>query len=216
MMPKQTTKCRKILVTSALPYANGPIHLGHLVEYIQTDIWTRFQKMRGHECYYVCADDAHGTAIMLKAEELGVTAEELIAQVHTEHEEDFQGFLVQFDNYYSTHTKENRELSALIYNRLRDSGHIAVREIIQAFDPEKNLFLSDRYIKGSCPKCKIEGQYGDNCEACGATYSPLDLINPVSTISGATPIEKTSMHYFFKLPEFSEFLKKWTLLLLKN
>ncbi len=210
MMPKQTTKCRKILVTSALPYANGPIHLGHLVEYIQTDIWTRFQKMRGHECYYVCADDAHGTAIMLKAEELGVTAEELIAQVHTEHEEDFQGFLVQFDNYYSTHTKENRELSALIYNRLRDSGHIAVREIIQAFDPEKNLFLSDRYIKGSCPKCKIEGQYGDNCEACGATYSPLDLINPVSTISGATPIEKTSMHYFFKLPEFSEFLKKWT------
>lgn len=210
MMPKQATKCRKILVTSALPYANGPIHLGHLVEYIQTDIWTRFQKMRGHECYYVCADDAHGTAIMLKAEELGVTAEELIAQVHTEHEEDFQGFLIQFDNYYSTHTKENRELSALIYNRLRDSGHIAVREIIQAFDPEKNLFLSDRYIKGSCPKCKIEGQYGDNCEACGATYSPLDLINPVSTISGATPIEKTSTHYFFKLPEFSEFLKKWT------
>ncbi|MFT7266711.1 MAG: methionyl-tRNA synthetase [Porticoccus sp.] len=209
-MPKKTTECRKILVTSALPYANGPIHLGHLVEYIQTDIWTRFQKMRGHECYYVCADDAHGTAIMLKAEELGVTAEELIAQVHTEHEEDFQGFLIQFDNYYSTHTKENRELSALIYNRLRDSGHIAVREIIQAFDPEKNLFLSDRYIKGSCPKCKIEGQYGDNCEACGATYSPLDLINPVSTISGATPIEKTSTHYFFKLPEFSEFLKKWT------
>ena len=210
MMPERTIKCRKILVTSALPYANGPIHLGHLVEYIQTDIWTRFQKMRGHECYYVCADDAHGTAIMLKAEELGVTAEELIAQVHTDHEKDFRGFLVQFDNYYSTHTKENRELSMLIYNRLRDNGHIAVREITQAFDPEKNLFLSDRYIKGSCPKCKAEDQYGDNCETCGATYSPLDLINPVSTISGAIPIEKASTHYFFKLPEFSEFLKKWT------
>jgi len=204
------TERRKILVTSALPYANGSIHLGHLVEYIQTDIWVRFQKMRGHECYYVCADDAHGTAIMLKAEQLGISPEELIAQVKAEHEKDFSDFLIQFDNYHSTHTDENRELSSLIYSRLRDNGHIATREITQAFDPEKNLFLADRYIKGTCPKCKTDDQYGDNCEACGATYAPTDLINPVSAISGATPIEKVSTHYFFKLPEFSDFLKSWT------
>jgi methionyl-tRNA synthetase len=209
-MTERTTERRKILVTSALPYANGSIHLGHLVEYIQTDIWTRFQKMRGHECYYVCADDAHGTAIMLKAEQLGITPEELIAQVKAEHEADFSDFLVEFDNYYSTHTDENREMSSLIYNRLRDNNHIASREITQAFDPEKNLFLADRYIKGTCPKCKADDQYGDNCEACGATYAPTDLINPKSAISGATPIEKASTHYFFKLPEFSDFLKKWT------
>ena len=205
-MPKQ----RKILVTSALPYANGSIHLGHLVEYIQTDIWVRFQKMRGHECYYVCADDAHGTAIMLKAEQRGISPEEQIAEVKAEHEQDFGDFLINFDNFHSTHSDENQELSSLIYTRLRDNGHIATREITQAFDPEKNLFLADRYIKGTCPKCKTDDQYGDNCEACGATYAPTDLINPVSAISGATPIEKESTHYFFKLPEFSDFLKSWT------
>lgn len=204
------TERRKILVTSALPYANGSIHLGHLVEYIQTDIWVRFQKMRGHECYYVCADDAHGTAIMLKAEQLGISPEELIDQVRTEHQQDFAAFLIDFDNYHSTHSVENRELSSLIYSRLRDNGHIATREITQAYDPEKHLFLADRYIKGTCPKCKTDDQYGDNCEACGATYAPTDLINPVSVISGATPIEKASTHFFFKLPEFSDFLKAWT------
>ena len=204
------TKHRKILVTSALPYANGSIHLGHLVEYIQTDIWVRFQKMRGHECYYVCADDAHGTAIMLKAEERGISPEQQIAEVKAEHEQDFSDFQIRFDNFHSTHSEENRELSSLIYTRLRDNGHIATREITQAFDPEKNLFLADRYIKGTCPKCKTDDQYGDNCEACGATYAPTDLINPVSAVSGATPIEKESTHYFFKLPEFSDFLKTWT------
>ena len=209
-MTECLTERRKILVTSALPYANGSIHLGHLVEYIQTDIWVRFQKMRGHECYYVCADDAHGTAIMLKAEQRGISPEEQIAEVKAEHEKDFSDFLIRFDNFHSTHSEENRELSALIYNRLRENDHIASREITQAFDPEKNLFLADRYIKGTCPKCKADDQYGDNCEACGATYAPTDLINPVSAISGATPVEKASTHYFFKLPEFSDFLKAWT------
>lgn len=209
-MTEPMSKRRRILVTSALPYANGSIHLGHLVEYIQTDIWARFQKMRGHECYYVCADDAHGTAIMLKAEERGISPEEQIAQVKAEHEQDFSDFLIHFDNFHSTHSEENRELSSLIYTRLRDNGHIATREITQAFDPEKNLFLADRYIKGTCPKCKTDDQYGDNCEACGATYAPTDLINPISAVSGATPIEKESTHYFFKLPEFSDFLKSWT------
>lgn len=201
---------RKILVTSALPYANGSIHLGHLVEYIQTDIWVRFQKMRGHECTYVCADDAHGTAIMLKAEQLGLTPEQQIANVKAEHEKDFADFSVKFDNFHSTHSDENRELSELIYERLKNNGHIASRSITQAFDPEKELFLADRYIKGTCPKCKAEDQYGDNCEACGATYSPTELINPKSVISGATPIEKESEHFFFKLPEFQDFLKGWT------
>ena len=204
------TERRKILVTSALPYANGSIHMGHLVEYIQTDIWVRFQKMRGHECYYVCADDAHGTAIMLKAEQLGITPEVLIDQVRAEHQQDFSDFLIKFDNYHTTHSEENRYFASLIYTRLRDNGHIATREITQAYDPEKQLFLADRYIKGTCPKCKTEDQYGDNCEACGATYAPTDLINPVSAISGATPVEKASTHYFFKLPEFSDFLKAWT------
>ncbi len=201
---------RKILVTSALPYANGSIHLGHLVEYIQTDIWVRFQKLRGHECTYVCADDAHGTAIMLKAEQNGITPEEQIANVKAEHEQDFSDFQIQFDNFHSTHSEENRELSELIYNRLVENGHIASRTITQAYDPEKELFLADRYIKGTCPKCKSEDQYGDNCEVCGATYSPTDLINPKSVISGATPIPKESEHFFFKLPEFEEFLQKWT------
>jgi methionyl-tRNA synthetase len=201
---------RKILVTSALPYANGSIHLGHLVEYIQTDIWVRFQKMRGHECTYVCADDAHGTAIMLKAEQNGITPEAQIANIKAEHEKDFADFMIEFDNFHSTHSEENKELSELIYTRLVENGHIASRSITQAYDPEKEIFLADRYIKGTCPKCKAEDQYGDNCEACGATYSPTDLINPTSAISGATPIEKESEHFFFKLPEFTEFLKDWT------
>ena len=204
------TQARKILVTSALPYANGSIHLGHLVEYIQTDIWVRFQKLRGEDCLYVCADDAHGTAIMLKAEQLGHSPEQQIANVKAEHQQDFADFLVGFDNYHSTHSEENRELSTMIYQRLLANGHIATRSITQAYDPEKNLFLADRYIKGTCPKCKSEDQYGDNCEKCGATYSPMDLINPKSAISGATPVAKDSEHFFFTLPAFSDFLKDWT------
>ena len=201
---------RKILVTSALPYANGSIHLGHLVEYIQTDIWVRFQKMRGVDCTYVCADDAHGTAIMLKAEQLGHSPEQQIANVKAEHEADFAAFNIAFDNYHSTHSEENRELSSMIYGRLKANGHIASKSITQAYDPEKQLFLADRYIKGTCPKCKTEDQYGDNCEKCGATYSPMDLINPKSAISGATPVAKDSEHFFFTLPEFGDFLKNWT------
>jgi methionyl-tRNA synthetase len=206
----QESKQRDILVTSALPYANGSIHLGHLVEYIQTDIWVRFQKLRGHSCTYVCADDAHGTAIMLKAEQNGISSEEQIANVKAEHEKDFADFQIEFDNYHSTHSEENRELSELIYKRLVENDHIATRTITQAYDPEKELFLADRYIKGTCPKCKSEDQYGDNCEVCSATYSPADLINPKSVISGATPIQKESEHFFFKLPEYSDFLKDWT------
>lgn len=205
-----TQSPRKILVTSALPYANGSIHLGHLVEYIQTDIWVRFQKMRGEDCIYVCADDAHGTAIMLKAEQLGHSPEQQIANVKAEHEADFAAFNIAFDNYHSTHSDENRELSSMIYGRLKANGHIASKSITQAYDPEKQLFLADRYIKGTCPKCKTEDQYGDNCEKCGATYSPMDLINPKSAISGATPVAKDSEHFFFTLPEFSDFLKGWT------
>ncbi|MEH6824670.1 MAG: methionine--tRNA ligase [Motiliproteus sp.] len=204
------TSPRKILVTSALPYANGSIHLGHLLEYIQTDIWVRFQKSRGQHCTYVCADDAHGTAIMLKAEQQGITPEQLIAQVSAEHQADFSDFLVGFDNYHSTHSEENREFSSLIYNRCKDAGHISSRTITQAFDPEKNIFLADRFIKGTCPKCKTDDQYGDNCEACGATYSPSELINPRSAISGATPVDKDSVHFFFKLPDFTEMLQQWT------
>lgn len=201
---------RKILVTSALPYANGPIHLGHLLEYIQTDIWVRFQKTRGEQCTYVCADDAHGTAIMLRAEKEGITSEQLIDRVNAEHQQDFAGFSVGFDNYYSTHSEENKALAEGIYKKLEANGKISQRSITQAFDPEKQLFLADRFIKGTCPKCKTEDQYGDNCESCGATYSPMELINPVSAISGATPIEKDSEHFFFKLPEFQDFLAKWT------
>jgi len=201
---------RKILVTSALPYANGSLHLGHLLEAIQTDIWVRFQNLRGNQCTYVCADDTHGTAIMLKAEQQGITPEELINQIRQEHEQDFADFLIKFDNYHSTHSEENKHYSSLIYTRVRDKGFIANREITQAYDPEKELFLADRYIKGTCPKCKAEDQYGDNCEVCSATYSPTDLINPRSVISGAAPIEKNSTHFFFKLPEFTQFLKDWT------
>ncbi|MCW8973798.1 MAG: class I tRNA ligase family protein, partial [Gammaproteobacteria bacterium] len=200
---------RKILVTSALPYANGPIHLGHLVEYIQTDIWSRFQKMRGHDCLYVCADDAHGTPIMLRAQSEGIEPEELIARVAREHQADFAGFHIGFDNYYSSHSEENRELAELIYKRLRQNGHIESRVITQAYDPEKNMFLPDRFIKGTCPKCGAEEQYGDSCEKCGATYQPTELKNPVSAISGATPIEKESEHYFFRLGDFEGMLQYW-------
>jgi methionyl-tRNA synthetase len=200
---------RQILVTNALPYANAALHLGHILEYTQTDVWVRFQKMRGHECYYVSADDAHGTAIMLKAEEKGVSAEQHIDDMLTIHKADFEDFYIGVDNYHSTHSDENKAFSELIYNRLKSNDHIAQRPISQAFDPEKNLFLADRYVKGTCPKCKAEDQYGDNCEACGATYAPIDLIDAVSVISGATPIEKESIHYFFKLPEFTQFLKDW-------
>jgi len=204
------TEKRQILVTNALPYANAALHLGHILEYTQTDVWVRFQRMRGHQCYYVSADDAHGTAIMLKADEKGISPEQHIADMRSIHEADFRDFHISVDNYHSTHSEENKQYAELIYNRLVDNDHIAKREITQAFDAEKQLFLADRYIKGSCPKCKTEDQYGDNCEACGATYSPTDLINPVSALSGTTPIEKQSTHYFFKLPEFTEFLKSWT------
>ena len=207
-MPDQTV--RDILVTSALPYANGSLHLGHLLEQVQTDIWVRFQKSRGHNCRYVCADDAHGTAIMLTAEQLGITPEQQIQQMQEEHERDSADFLIGFDNFYTTHSEQNRFFSELIYTRLRDNGHIAKREITQAFDPEKQLFLSDRYVKGTCPKCKTPDQYGDNCEACGATYSPTDLIDAVSALSGATPVEKKSVHYFFTLPAFNDMLREWT------
>ena len=200
---------RKILVTSALPYANGPIHIGHLVEYIQTDIWSRFQKMRGHECWYVCADDAHGTPIMLHARKLGIEPEELIERIWKEHNQDFSDFAIAFDNYYSTHSPENQEMANLIYANNRDAGHIERKTISQAFDPEANMFLPDRFIKGTCPKCDADDQYGDNCEACGATYSPTDLKNPVSAVSGATPIEKDSEHLFFQLSDFEQMLKEW-------
>ena len=201
---------RKILVTSALPYANGSIHLGHMLEHIQTDIWVRFQKMRGHLCTAVCADDAHGTAIMIKAAQLGITSEALIEGVRQEHMADFNDFLIGYDNYHTTHSDENREISNHIYKQLRDNGKISVRSIVQAYDPEKEMFLADRFIKGTCPKCKAEDQYGDNCEVCSATYTPMEMINPISVYSGATPVEKESEHYFFKLPDFQDFLTTWT------
>ncbi len=201
---------RRILVTSALPYANGPIHLGHMLEYIQTDIWVRFQQSRGNQCSYVCADDAHGTAIMLRAQKEGVTPEQQIANVQAEHEKDFAEFMINFNNFGSTHSEENRLLSANIYNKLKENGHINVRGIKQLFDPEKEMFLADRYVKGECPKCGTLDQYGDNCESCGATYNASELKNPISVMSGATPIEKESEHYFFKLPEFQSFLQEWT------
>jgi methionyl-tRNA synthetase len=204
------TDRRTILVTSALPYANGSIHLGHMLEYIQTDIWVRYQKQSGNRCVYVCADDAHGTAIMLRAQTLGMTPEELIADVKAEHEADFSGFHIGFDHYSSTHTEANRYYSELIYTRVRDAGGIAVRTISQLFDPEKELFLADRYVKGVCPKCGADDQYGDNCEACGATYQASELKNPKSTLSGETPVLKDSQHLFFELGQHTDFLKEWT------
>jgi len=200
---------RQLVVTSALPYANGPIHIGHLVEYIQTDIWVRFQRLAGNRAVYVCADDAHGTPIMLKADAEGISPEALIARVRAEHERDFADFLVEFDNYHSTHSPENREISGRIFSRLEAGGYIASRDIEQAFDPEKSMFLPDRFIRGTCPNCGAEDQYGDGCEVCSATYTPADLVNPVSAVSGATPVTKTSEHLFFRLGAFEEALKAW-------
>ena len=204
------TQPRDILITSALPYANGPIHIGHLVEYIQTDIWARFQRMRGHNCWYVCADDAHGTPIMLKARQVGITPEALIERVAQEHQADFAAFRIAFDNYHSTHSPENLHFATLIYERNRDAGHIARRTITQAFDPVEGIFLPDRFIKGECPKCGAADQYGDNCEVCGASYSPSELKNPRSAVSGAVPEERESDHYFFRLQDFERMLKEWT------
>ena len=201
---------RKLLVTSALPYANGPLHLGHIIETIQTDIWVRFHKLRGAAVYYVCADDTHGTAIMLRAQQEGITPETLIARVNAEHQRDFAAFDIGFDHFHSTHTDENRALAETLYRELRDAGHIAVRTIKQAYDPVKNLFLPDRYIKGECPRCGAQDQYGDSCEVCGATYATTELKNAVSAISGAKPVEKESEHYFFKLADFAAMLKGWT------
>ena len=202
-------KNRTILVTSALPYANGPIHIGHMVEYIQTDIWARFQRLRGQQCTYVCADDAHGTPIMLRARQESITPEALIASSSQEHQADFADFNVRFDNYHSTHSEENRSLSALVFERNQQGGHITSRTITQAYDAQENMFLPDRFIKGECPRCGAADQYGDNCEACGATYAPTELKNAVSAISGTQPVEKESEHLFFKLTDFEEMLKTW-------
>ncbi|MCX8711124.1 methionine--tRNA ligase [Gilliamella sp. B2969] len=203
-----TTK-RKILVTCALPYANGSIHLGHMLEHIQADVWVRYQRMRGNEIYFICADDAHGTPIMLKAQQLGMTPEQMIADVNIEHQRDFAGFNISYDNYHSTHSPENREISEQIYKKLKANGYIKTKVISQLFDPEKQMFLPDRFVKGTCPRCKSPDQYGDNCEVCGATYNPIDLINPQSVVSGATPIMKDSEHFFFDLPAFSDMLQAW-------
>ena len=200
---------RKILVTSALPYANGPIHLGHLVEYIQTDIWARFQRLNGHECIYVCADDAHGTPIMLRAQAEGIDPEALIARVHVEHQADFAAFGIEFDNYHSTHSEENRVLSEYIYSQLMAKGHVAQRTIPRPYDPVEKMFLPDRYIRGECPRCGAGDQYGDSCEACGATYTPMDLVNPVSVVSQATPELRDSEQYFVRLGDFREMLEEW-------
>ena len=201
---------RKILATSALPYANGPIHLGHLVEYIQTDIWTRFQRMNGHETYYICAEDTHGTPIMLKARSEGISPEELIEKVGNEHRRDFAGFNITFDNYYTTHSSENRHFSELIFERLKAKGHIQTRTITQAYDPAEEMFLPDRFIRGTCPRCGAEDQNGDNCEVCGATYAPTDLANAVSVISGTAPVLRDSEHYFVRLSDFEAMLREWT------
>jgi methionyl-tRNA synthetase len=203
---------RRLLVTSALPYANGQIHIGHLVEYIQTDIWVRYQRMQGHEVHYMGADDTHGTPIMLRAEKEGMTPKELIAKVWQEHKRDFDAFLISFDHYYTTDSPENEKLAGDIYLKLRDAGLIEKRAIEQAYDPVKEMFLPDRFIKGKCPKCKAPDQYGDSCEKCGATYVPTDLIDPFSVVSGAAPIRKVSDHYFFKLsdPRCETFLRDWT------
>lgn len=201
---------KKILVTCALPYANGSIHLGHMLEHIQADVWVRYQRMRGHNVNFICADDAHGTPIMLKAQQLSITPEAMIDEMSREHQDDFAGFSISYDNYHSTHSQENRELSELIYSRLKENGFIKTRVISQLFDPEKGMFLPDRFVKGTCPKCKSPDQYGDNCEVCGATYSPTELINPKSVVSGAAPVLRESEHFFFDLPSFSEMLNAWT------
>ena len=200
---------RRIVVTSALPYANGSIHLGHLVEYIQTDIWARNQKMSGNECVYICADDSHGTPIMLKAKELGITPEELIEKTYDEHVKDFKDFQIEFDNFHTTHSDENKEISQKIYQSLRDKGNIVSKEIEQFYDNEAKMFLPDRFIKGECPKCGAKDQYGDSCEECGATYSPTDVKNPISTVSNTTPVTKKTEHVFFQLSSYESFLKEW-------
>ncbi|GAD78863.1 MULTISPECIES: methionine--tRNA ligase [Vibrio] len=205
-----TTELRKMLVTCALPYANGSIHLGHMLEHIQADIWVRYQRLRGNTVNFVCADDAHGTPIMLKSQQMGITPEEMIAGVSEEHQKDFAGFDISFDNYHSTHSEENRELASSIYLELKKNGFISSRTISQLFDPEKEMFLPDRFVKGTCPKCKSEDQYGDNCDNCGETYSPTELINPKSAVSGATPVMKDSEHFFFDLPQLESMLKEWT------
>ncbi|GAB7220579.1 methionine--tRNA ligase [Vibrio comitans] len=205
-----TTELRKMLVTCALPYANGSIHLGHMLEHIQADIWVRYQRLRGNTVNFVCADDAHGTPIMLKAQQMGISPEDMIAAVSEEHQKDFAGFDISFDNYHSTHSEENRELASNIYLELKKNGFISSRTISQLFDPEKEMFLPDRFVKGTCPKCKSEDQYGDNCDNCGETYSPTELINPKSAVSGATPVMKDSEHFFFDLPQFESMLKEWT------
>ena len=205
------TASRQILVTSALPYANGQIHIGHLVEYIQTDIWVRFMRLQGHEVYYVGADDTHGTPVMLRAEKEGLTPKQLIDRVWTEHKRDFDAFGISFDNYYSTDSEENESLCRTMYLSLQEQGLIEARDIEQYYDPVKNMFLPDRFIKGECPKCHAKDQYGDSCEVCGTTYSPTDLLNPYSAVSGATPERRTSTHYFFKLsdPRCEQFLRGW-------
>ncbi len=203
-------KKRQILVTSALPYANSSIHLGHLLEAIQADIWVRFQRMQGNECYYICGSDSHGTPIMIQAQKLGITPEQLIDDVRKEQQQDFADFLIGVDYYGSTHTAENKTLAENIFHQHAAKNNIHQRTIKQAYDPEKNMFLPDRFIKGECPRCGAKDQYGDNCESCGATYSPTELKNPYSTLSGATPIEKSSAHYFFKLQNFTSVLHQWT------
>jgi methionyl-tRNA synthetase len=200
---------RNMLVTSALPYANGPIHLGHLVEYIQTDIWARFQRMRGHDCVYICADDAHGTPIMLKARDEGITPEALIERLGREHRRDFADFLIVFDNYHSTHSEENRHYAELIYRRLKEAGHIVARTVTDLYDPQEQMFLPDRFIKGACPRCGAPDQYGDSCEVCGATYNPSDLKDPRSALSGAVPVQRENLHYFFRLADFEDMLHRW-------
>ena len=204
-----TSNKRRILITSALPYANGSIHLGHLLEHIQTDIWARFQRMRGHECYSVCADDAHGTPVMLKAQELGITPEQMVAQTRAEHHQDLLDFHIDYDNYYVTHSEENKQLCETVYNKLFDKGYISTRTISQLYDPEKQMFLPDRFVRGTCPNCGAEDQYGDSCDVCSATYSPAEMKNPRSVVSGAEPVLKDSEHYFFDLPKFEGMLKEW-------
>jgi methionyl-tRNA synthetase len=199
---------KPLFVTCALPYANGSIHLGHMLEHIQADIYVRFMRMLGRKVYFVCADDQHGSPIMLKAKQMNITPEEMIAQVEKEHQEDFAQFDISYDNYYRTNSPENQKISSSIYKTLREKGYIKTKTISQLYDPQENMFLPDRFVKGTCPKCKAQDQYGDNCDVCGATYAPTELINPFSTLSGATPILKDSEHYFFDLPQFETFLKE--------
>ena len=200
---------RRILVTHALPYANGSLHLGHIIEAVQTDVWVRFQKLRGNDCHFVCAEDTHGTPIMIKAQQQGITAEQLIATTAAEHVNDYHGFLISHDQFHSTHSEENRRLTSELYARVRDAGHIARRSVRQAYDEQAGMFLPDRYVRGTCPRCKSADQYGDSCEVCGATYSPAELIEPRSTVSNSVPVWRESEHLFFKLANFAAMLRSW-------